>query len=76
LTEFDLECISEDNNFKIKELSAKELQVGMVVAEDVTSKDGGLLVPKGRELTDVLLTRIVNFDWRQNVNEPIMVVDA
>jgi hypothetical protein len=56
---------------EIKELSLKEIQIGMVLARDVTTRTGTLLVAKGTRVTFQLLDRLRNFDQRVGVVEPI-----
>ncbi len=51
-----------------------ELQVSMILAEDVLSKDGKMtIVRKGATLCDMLIARIRNFRKVRGVQEPIRV---
>jgi response regulator RpfG family c-di-GMP phosphodiesterase len=51
-----------------------ELQVSMILAEDVLSKDGKMtIVRKGATLSDTLIARIHNFRKVRGVQEPIRV---
>ena len=43
---------------EIVRVKARELRLGMVVAEDVMIRDGAVLVPSGQEVTMALLERI------------------
>ena len=56
---------------EINLLALKEIRIGMVLASDVTTKTGTLLVAKGQRVTLQLLDRLRNFDERVGVNEPI-----
>jgi response regulator RpfG family c-di-GMP phosphodiesterase len=56
---------------EIKHLPLKEIRIGMVLASDVTTKTGTLLVARGQRVTLQLLDRLRNFDQRVGVNEPI-----
>jgi response regulator RpfG family c-di-GMP phosphodiesterase len=56
---------------EIKHLPLKEVRIGMVLANDVTTRSGTLLVAKGQRVTLQLLDRLKNFDQRVGVNEPI-----
>lgn len=55
----------------LRELLAKELRAGMVLAEDVTTVNGAVLLAKGVEVTDALRMRLSNFASRGTVVEPI-----
>lgn len=60
---------------EIRELSAGELRVGMVLAEDVAMPGGGvLLVARGHEVTPRLLERIRNFPPEVRKNSKWRVV--
>ena len=56
---------------EIKQLALREVRIGMVLANDVTTRTGTLLVAKGQRVTLQLLDRLRNFDQRVGVNEPI-----
>lgn len=51
-----------------------DLQVKMVLDQDLRTKEGTLLVAKGIEITDTLLTRIQNFHHRGSVGDSIRVL--
>jgi response regulator RpfG family c-di-GMP phosphodiesterase len=56
---------------EVKNLSLKEVRIGMVLADDVKTRTGTLLVGKGQRVTLQLLDRLRNFDQRVGVVEPI-----
>ena len=57
-----------------KEVTVRELEIGMVTDEHVKSKKGLLLVPMGHEITYAILERLRNFSQGGvGVNEPIQV---
>jgi hypothetical protein len=56
---------------QLKALTLKELRIGMVLADDVKTRNGTLLVGKGQRVTLQLLDRLRNFDQRVGVVEPI-----
>lgn len=58
----------------IQEIGVKDLTVHMVVAEDVTTTDGTLLVSKGQEVTPSLRQRLRNFAQNGKLKEPIHVL--
>lgn len=50
-----------------------ELRVGNVLGEDVTTRDGTLIVPAGSRVTPPLLEKLRNFSELSALREPIMV---
>ena len=52
----------------------KDLRENMIIAEDVTTMDGTLLVGKGQEATPSLCERLRNFARNKNVEEPLRVL--
>lgn len=58
---------------EIVRVKARELRLGMVVAEDVMIRDGAVLVPSGQEVTMALLERMLAFVESKRVGEPIAV---
>ena len=57
----------------IKMLTLKQLRSGMVLEEPVMTPNGGVIVPKAREVTVALLDRLKNFARGRGVVEPIKV---
>jgi hypothetical protein len=59
---------------ELEQVWVHELQVSMILAEDVLSKDGRMtIVRKGATLSDTLIARIRNFRKVRGVQEPIRV---
>ena len=58
----------------IKEIGFKEVRLGMVFAEDVTTKSGVLLIPRGQEVTPLLCVRIQSFSENTAIKEPLRVI--
>lgn len=58
----------------VQELPVKGLAVGMVLAEEVRTAAGGLLIASGQELTLSLLERLKNFAAGVGIKEPVRVV--
>jgi len=54
-------------------LPVEALAVGMILEEEVTAKNGLLLVAKGQEITPAVLERLRNFKQTIGVSEPIHV---
>lgn len=59
--------------WRVKQLTIHELEPGMRVEEDVVSPSGGILVPKGRDITAPLIERLKNFALRRAVVQPVTV---
>jgi anthranilate phosphoribosyltransferase len=60
---------------KVSDLGVRmaELRVGNVLGEDVTTRDGTLIVPAGSRVTPPLLEKLRNFSELSALREPIMV---
>ncbi|MBI3450409.1 MAG: response regulator [Acidobacteria bacterium] len=63
-------------NLDVREIKLAALSPGMVLAEDIRTQAGGLLVARGHEITEGLIERIRNFGSAQGVCEPIRVILA
>ena len=57
----------------VRALGVAELQSFMILDEDVFAKNGNVLVPKGRELSNVLVERLKNWGRGIGIVEPIRV---
>ncbi|MFQ5741303.1 MAG: HD domain-containing phosphohydrolase [Acidobacteriota bacterium] len=60
-------------NYETRAVALKRLQPGMILAEDVYSRQGNLLIAKGHEVTLLLRRRLENFTDTVGVEEPIKV---
>jgi len=58
----------------VLEIKLAALSPGMILAEDIRTQSGGLLVARGHEVTEGLVERIRNFGSGQGVCEPIRVI--
>jgi len=54
-------------------ITARELVEGMVLADDVLTPEGRILVARGHEVTQSLLTRLRFYSERSKIKEPIRV---
>ena len=61
------------STWTIKKVLVADLLPGMRLEEDVLSPSGGVLVPKGREVSSPLIERLKNFARRKAVVQPIVV---
>ena len=59
---------------EVRQLSIKELRIGMILRENVVTRTGMLLMAKDHEVTTGLLERIANFSRSVGVREPIEVI--
>jgi len=64
---------SDSEQMELKELRVRELRPGMVLDADVMTRDGALVLPKGRELSAILLERLLQFSSSRGLGEPIFV---
>lgn len=62
----------EKNSSLIRELTLDEVRPGMVLAQDVTTRTGLLLLARGQEVTVGMLEKIRNFSPSMGVREPIL----
>ncbi|KHE91904.1 MAG: response regulator [Candidatus Scalindua rubra] len=72
--ELESEIINKEEGFVEQKIMLKELMPGMVLAEDVKTEKGMLLLQKGHEITDTLRTRILNIGSVNPIIEPITIV--
>jgi response regulator RpfG family c-di-GMP phosphodiesterase len=60
---------------KVHEIGCRQLCVGMILASDVRSDSGGLLIARGHTVTDQLIERLLNLRVG-SVREPVMIVEG
>ena len=58
----------------VQELALNELKGTMVLADDIRTTEGALLVSKGQEVTWPLIARLRNFSRTKHIHEPIRVI--
>jgi len=59
----------------VGEIKLAGLQVGMLLVQDVVSSAGALLVPRGHEVTDAIMTRLRGLE-PGSVREPLLVLGS
>jgi len=59
----------------VRDLRVRELKPGMVLAADVKTVSGSLLIARGQEVTGGLTERLQNFDSEVGVSQPLRVVE-
>ena len=63
-----------EDGLELRAIRVSELEPQMVLAEDVTTVDGALLISKGQEVTASLYQRLKNFAKGGRIQEPIRVL--
>lgn len=58
---------------EIRNLRFQNILPGMVAEEDVTAKNGAVLIPKGQEITWNIIQSLTNFEKHVGIVEPIRV---
>lgn len=56
-----------------KRVRVRDLNIGMIINEDIWTRDGVLLATRGQEVTYLLLQRLYNFARGKGIVEPIRV---
>ncbi len=67
-------AISTGEKAVVQELALNELKGTMVLADDIRTTEGALLVSKGQEITWPLIARLRNFSRTKHIHEPIRVI--
>jgi response regulator RpfG family c-di-GMP phosphodiesterase len=60
--------------FEVKRVAIRELEAGMILAEDIVSGDGQLLIAKGFELSPSILRRLEHYAVNSQLREPVCVL--
>ena len=60
--------------YSIRHVMICELAASMILAEDVSTKDGRLLIARGYQLSESMLRHLENFARRLAIREPICVL--
>jgi len=64
----------KDRDAGTVQMVVKDVQIGMVAAENIIAKDGFLLVPEGHEITHPVLLLLRNVSRGIGVSEPFRVI--
>lgn len=67
--------LNAEQGFVVREIRARDIRTGMVLAEDVRTCTNLLLVSKRQEISDTLRICILNFAEKGNIMEPIRILD-
>ncbi len=74
LEEFAKLHATESTQVEEKDLPLRQVEEGMVFADDVRTRNGLLLIARGHEATTSMLERIRNLSPNLGVKEPIRVI--
>ena len=82
-TTYDLDLVAalskligdEDGPGQVVERSLAALRPGMMLADDVRSTAGNLLIARGHVATEQLIARLMNLNTG-SVREPLMVIEG
>lgn len=62
-----------EGNTEVREVTVDGLSEGMVFDEDVLTRSGMMLIPRGQEVTVGVIARISNFARRSGIKQPVRV---
>ena len=62
-----------EGHIEVRNVSFRDIVPGMVAAEDVTAKNGALLIPKDQRITWAIIESLTNFERHVGIEEPIRV---
>jgi response regulator RpfG family c-di-GMP phosphodiesterase len=60
--------------YELQEVMLKDLQPGMIIAEDILTNKGLLVISKGQEMTPALETRLRAFDNAMSIAQPFKML--
>jgi len=66
--------VEKQPEYESREVPAAALSVGWLLASDVKTTDGMLLVKAGQEITNSLLLRLTNHSQDAKIEEPLTVL--
>ena len=61
------------DNIRHVSLAIEDITVGMIAGEDITAKNGALILPKGQKITWSSLQGLYNFNRKVGIVEPVKV---
>jgi len=65
----------EEEGYTLRDVAPRDLEPGMVLAADVKTDHGALLLVKGQEITEATIARLDNFRKTYNVEGPIQIME-
>ncbi len=70
------EYLFSDQVRKVRQIYLVDMKAGMMLAEDIKTGSGALLMRKGFEITEALKARILNYSKYHAVVEPIKIIES
>jgi response regulator RpfG family c-di-GMP phosphodiesterase len=67
--------LNAEKGFVVREIRARDVRTGMVLAEDARTRSNLLLVCRRQEISDTLRICILSFAEKGNVIEPLRILD-
>jgi len=68
----DIKC--ESATMQLRKISTARLTIGMILQQEIRTKTGTLMVPKGQEITPALLIKLENFSRAGAIDNEVMVL--
>ena len=68
------QVLSSSDTANVREISVTQIDSSMVLAKDILTRDGALLVCKGQQLTPSVSNRLMNFWSNGAIDEKIVVM--
>ncbi len=65
---------SDGSASQLRKVSTARLTTGMILQQEIRTKTGTLIVPKGQEITPALLMKLENFSRAGSIDNEIMVL--
>jgi len=75
LSALQAELLKADEGFVVKEVKAKDVHAGMILADDLKTKTNLLLLPRRHEISETLRICVLNFAQKDNIIEPIKILE-
>lgn len=75
LSALQAEILKADEGFVVKEVKAKDVHAGMILADDLKTKTNLLLLPRRHEISETLRICMLNFAQKGNIIEPIKILE-
>jgi hypothetical protein len=70
---FDIFIGQNPETAETKQISFEELQVGHILARDIKTIEGTLLMTAGNRISPVLLQKLRNFSELSGIHEPLLI---
>jgi response regulator RpfG family c-di-GMP phosphodiesterase len=64
----------EGTHMELRKIPVTRLATGMILQQDITTREGALMVPKGNEITPTLLIKLENFSRTGSIDDEIMAL--